>query len=131
MTLPPCKPHLRVVVYAPILTISESNRSRHEHWGTTRRRAEKQRDSANRHLRSIRWFEDNGQPITITLTRLGVRNLDSGNLEAALKHVQDGVADWLKIDDGNPRLTWLYAQRQAEKADCGVIISVVQMEGGR
>jgi len=55
-------------------------------------------------------------PLTITLTRLAPRRLDSGNLEACFKGVQDGVADYLygkygAGQDRQPGLTWRYAQR--------------------
>ena len=50
-------------------------------------------------------------PCVITITRIGPRKLDSDNLAGSAKHVRDGVADWLGIDDGDERLTWEYAQR--------------------
>ena len=40
-------------------------------------------------------------PVTVTLTRLGGRKLDPDNLANSFKHVQDGVAAWLGIDDGD------------------------------
>ncbi len=53
-----------------------------------------------------------GQKWTVTLTRLG-RKMDAGcGLNAALKPVRDGVADWLGIDDGSPLIEWRYAQQK-------------------
>ena len=50
------------------------------------------------------------EPLTITLTRYGPRLFDPGNHEGSFKHVQDGVADFLGRDDGDPALTWQYEQ---------------------
>jgi hypothetical protein len=50
-------------------------------------------------------------PCVITLTRVGVKRMDTDNLASALKACRDGVAEWLGIDDGDPRIEWRYAQR--------------------
>lgn len=50
------------------------------------------------------------EQLTITLTRVGPRRMDSDNSCGALKAVRDGVADALSLDDGDPRLTWEYRQ---------------------
>lgn len=50
-------------------------------------------------------------PATITLTRVAPRRLDSDNLAGSFKAVQDEVAALMGIDDGDPRITWVYAQR--------------------
>ena len=55
--------------------------------------------------------------ITVTLTRIAPRKFDGDGVVASCKHVRDGVADALGIDDGDERITWLYAQRKAEPAD--------------
>ena len=59
--------------------------------------------------------------LVVTITRIGPRALDSDNLAASGKHVRDGVADALGVDDGDPRITWLYAQ---EKGPYGVRIEI-------
>lgn len=48
--------------------------------------------------------------LTIELTRLGPKLMDSDNNVGSLKHVRDGVADALGVDDGDPRLHWVYLQ---------------------
>jgi hypothetical protein len=60
-------------------------------------------------------------PLRIVLTRIGPRTLDTDNLGGALKAVRDEVAEWLGINDGNPRLDWKPDQRRGED---GVIIAV-------
>jgi hypothetical protein len=48
--------------------------------------------------------------VCVRLTRRGKRMLDDDNLATAFKHVRDGVADAIGIDDGSERYTWEYAQ---------------------
>lgn len=53
--------------------------------------------------------------------------MDEGcGLNAALKPVRDGIADWLTLDDADPRLTWRYAQERAEPDHEGVRIEIEQ-----
>jgi predicted RNA-binding Zn ribbon-like protein len=47
---------------------------------------------------------------TIVLTRIAVRRYDRDNLAAAFKHVQDGIAAALQVNDGDRRLDWRYEQ---------------------
>ena len=53
-------------------------------------------------------------PCVITLTRIGPRRLDSDNLAAIFKALRDGIADRLEVDDGDPRVTWRYAQERGK-----------------
>ena len=39
-------------------------------------------------------------PVVVTLVRIWPRPLDTAGLASALKGVEDGVAEWLKVDDG-------------------------------
>ena len=72
-------------------------------------------------------------PLTITLTRIGPRTLDDDNLAGGFKHVRDGVADWLGIDDGDKRLTWRYEQRKGAPkeyaAEVRIESSITDVEG--
>lgn len=53
-------------------------------------------------------------PFRVTLTRGGRGRLDQGNLGTAMKAVQDVVAEWLSVDDGDrSRVRWRYRQRPA------------------
>ena len=61
------------------------------------------------------------EQLTITLTRVGPRPMDSDNSIGALKAVRDGVADALSLDDGDPKLTWEYRQ---EKGPFGVRVEL-------
>lgn len=61
-------------------------------------------------------------PITVTITRVGPnkRPLDSDGLASACKYVRDGVAQWVGVDDGDQRYTWICRQ-QYGKRYCVVI----------
>ena len=63
-------------------------------------------------------------PIQITLTRAGPTNgLDDDNLRGSLKAVRDGVADWLGINDRDPRVTWKYEQRRESKWSVSITVT--------
>ena len=49
-------------------------------------------------------------PYTVKLTRFGRQKMDDDGLSASFKHVRDGVADALKLDDGDSRFSWIYQQ---------------------
>ena len=102
--------------------VSESNA--HEHWRKRQKRAKEQRGTvklvmqANAKKPSI--------PCTIRLVRIAPRKLDQGNIGAALKHVQDGCADWIGIDDRRDDLVkYEYLQEQVSKT-YGVRIEIVE-----
>ena len=84
-----------------------------EHWRVVAHRAKKEREAAR--LVMLAQGRPPTLPITVELTRHGIRLLDDDNLAAAMKHVRDGVADWLGVDDGDPGITWVVKQRKAPK----------------
>lgn len=63
-------------------------------------------------------------PLTIRLTRIGPRLLDSDNLASGFKAVRDGIADWLKVDDGSADLTWQYAQKSQGPGKYGASVEI-------
>mgnify|MGYP001586779957 CR=1 FL=1 len=69
-------------------------------------------------LGGLRW------PLLVDLVRVGPRRLDDDNLAGALKHIRDGVAAALGVDDGDTaRVTWRYGQRQDRQA-VGVEVTI-------
>lgn len=92
----------------PIKTISESNAR--GNW-----RPRYQRNSAQRAIAKVKTLEAiraglPPKPWLITMTRNGKKRLDQGNLAASMKAVQDGMADALKINDGDEAHFWRYEQ---------------------
>ena len=87
-----------------------------EHWAKRAERAKLHRSMAQWHMRVA-----GGPPgmfplpVTVKLTRCSPRELDDDNLRSALKNCRDGVADWLGIDDRDPRVSWDYGQERAKK----------------
>ena len=52
-------------------------------------------------------------PVKVTMTRIAPRELDKhDNLRSALKGAVDGVADWLKLPDNDPRIEFVYEQER-------------------
>lgn len=107
-----------------VKTVSEANA--HEHWRKRQKRAKEQRlmakfgGMATMYLPNANWF-----PCVVLLTRIGVRRLDSDNAVGACKHVRDGVADWLGIDDGDEsKVTWQYGPQETSK-DVGVRVQIM------
>ncbi len=97
-----------------IRTVSEANS--HEHWRLRQKRAKAQRSTAGVVILAALRAPGTRRvtfPATVTLTRLAPsQGLDSDNLAGSQKHVRDGIADALGIDDRDPRVTWLYDQER-------------------
>ena len=74
------------------------------------RRAKQQRGDAYTAVLAVLDRAETDCPWLITITRQGKRKLDDDNLASSAKHIRDGVADALGIDDGDPRLHWKYLQ---------------------
>lgn len=104
------------MIYLPLRTVNGLN-SR-EHWAVRARRAKKERGEVGLFVR--RW--NLAPPCTVTLTRLSTAQMDGDGLQAALKHVRDGVADAIGVDDADPRITWQYRQEKAKRGHHGVRI---------
>ena len=53
-------------------------------------------------------------PVDVALTREAARTMDTDGLAASFKGVRDQVAEWLGLDDADPRVSWSYAQAKAK-----------------
>lgn len=67
-------------------------------------------------------------PLIITITRVGPRELDGDNLQGACKHVRDGIADWLGVNDRDKRIQWKYEQTRCGVKAYGVTVRVQTWE---
>ena len=106
----------RVKVMLPLHTVSTMNRR--EHWPVKARRAKEER------LVAFLRCPNHPVPCTVTLTRIAPRELDGDNLQASFKHVRDGIADRLKVDDRDKRVTWLYGQRKGKPREYAVEVEI-------
>lgn len=92
----------------PVRTVSTLNVR--EDW---RRRADRAREHRNTAWMMLRAMHSTpAVPCTVLMTRVAPRPLDDDNLRGALKAVRDGIADWLGVDDRDPRVKWEYGQRK-------------------
>lgn len=104
----------------PIRTVSELNQR--EHWAVRAKRNKSQQQAVGLFLNTCKPIR---VPADVWLTRIAPRNLDQGNLEASFKHVQDAVAKWLGVDDGDrDNVIWRYDQRKGKPKEYGVIIEI-------
>lgn len=122
----------------PIRTISEANRSRHEHWATTAKRVKAQRAAVAMAWRAraiwargFAYAEPRRSvqlPAIVTLTRIAPRALDDDNLARSFKAVRDQLAAEMGIDDRDPRVSWRYAQRRGKPKEYAVEIAISRRE---
>lgn len=68
-------------------------------------------------------------PCVVRLTRLSSGELDGDNLAMAFKHVRDGVADALGIDDRDSRIVWEYAQEKQPRGTYAVRVELQRLPG--
>lgn len=115
-----------LVIRIPVRTVSEANT--HTHWRERARRAKEQRTAAYWAVHVTNFARLHGglfiDPLTVTITRVAPRALDDDNLASSQKHVRDGIADALCIDDRDPRVSWRYAQRRGEPKQYAVEVSI-------
>jgi len=113
-----------VVVIPGLKLVSEANKADHEHWRVRAKRAKDQRTMVAMVLRSL----VGGPlplPLDVEMIRTGPGHLDEpGNLWGSVKHVQDGVADWMGVDDRDKRYTWRVAQTFGGKGVYAVTIRI-------
>ena len=118
----------------PIRTVSELNRR--EHWAARAKRTAANRDAV---ACALKVRAPPPLPVSVRLTRIAPRALDSDNLAGALKATRDQVAVWLGLpiakrrgrpvaDDRDPRVAWAVDQRRAGPHSYGVEIEILQRE---
>ena len=115
---------MTITVTLPIRTESEANLR--EHWAKKGRRAKGQREIARMILGQPQYamLRKHTGRFEITITRIGAKYLDPDNLANSSKHVQDGIADALGIDDGSERITWFYAQVKGRPKEYSVMVEI-------
>lgn len=105
---------LILAVTVPIKVVSVNNLR--EHWAAKAKRTKTHRLSTCFILMmgaKVRGIKAPLPPLMIRMTRIAPRRIKDShdNLRGGFKAAVDGVADWLGIDDGDPRVTWEYAQK--------------------
>ena len=88
------------------------------HWTARHRLARRQREQVAYALRAAGVRRGEGAlcgAAECILVRHGARKLDGDNLQLSCKSARDAVAEWLHLDDGDPRWTWTYLQVPARR----------------
>lgn len=107
----------------PIRVISEANQR--EHWAAKNRRKKSQQEATMIYAHhALHGYRNVHLPATVRLIRVGPKALDSDNLAGAFKHVQDAVARYLRVDDGDPRVKYEYAQEPNGKREYVVRVEI-------
>lgn len=105
----------------PIKIKSPQNGS-HGHWSADAKRRKDHRTITRWALGSM---AKPALPVVVTLTRIGVRDLDDDNLAAGFKSVRDEIAAWLGCGDGKKDpITWHYAQTRGKPKQYAVKIQI-------
>jgi hypothetical protein len=110
--------------FVPVQTKNPLNTR--EHWRKVSARAAEEKEltliSAPKNVPKL------ALPCVVVLTRLSQRTMDSHDgLRAALKHIADGVAEWVGVDDKRSDvIRFQYEQEPCRKGENGVRVCVVQ-----
>lgn len=103
-----------MIVWIPMELPSASNLR--EHHMVRHARVKAQREAVGWKMLAALREEPQPLPVTVTLTRVGVRRLDDDNLRGACKAPRDAIAKALGVDDADERVTWEYAQETHREA---------------
>lgn len=70
------------------------------------------------------------EPLVVTIVRIAPGRcwLDSDNLVGSAKHVRDGVADALGVNDRDTRVTWHVEQRKGAGTEHAVEVTIAARE---
>lgn len=109
-----------IIVEVPIKTTSTNSKLR-VHWRMLRSQTKNERAWVGAFLRK---HTPPPLPVFVRMTRCSAGELDSDNLQGALKAVRDEVARWLGVDDASKDVDWVYDQEKTKKKVCGVRIFI-------
>lgn len=123
---------IRIAIRLDGMRLVNETNARENHFERSRR-AKVQREGAKVRamaaLRRAGLFKlPEGARVHIEIVRIGVGRLDDDNLHASGKHVRDGIADALGIDDGSKRLSWDYDQRSEGKGVYAAVVTITVHE---
>lgn len=122
---------LRTVEF-PLRLVSEANQR--EHWGARKRRKDNQQITTRLELlrrMPTRKHRDALLPLNVKFTRVGGRRMDKDNNVGSFKHVQDAVAKFFGVADGDASAKWDYDQAPAKRGQPrSVRIEFFAAEGG-
>ena len=112
--------HVRAVSIPGLKLVSEANT--HDHWRNRHGRSKKVKESVRAALRAS--GEPPPLPLRVTITRVAPGELDDDNACRSAKVTRDLVAEYVGVDDGDPRYTWIVRQRAGRPREYGVEIRI-------
>lgn len=101
--------------------VSESNER--SHWAVRAKRFKEQKEAVWYAWKQQPLKVPNG-PMTITITRVGPKKLDTDNLAGSAKGLRDALAAIVGVDDGSDRIEWHYEQEAVGKRKYAVRIRI-------
>lgn len=102
-------------VVLPLRLVNGSNER--GHWGIRHRRAQA-------HRKATIVIPRYPLPCIVTLTRIAPNALDDDGLVISAKHVRDGIAKRLGVDDASPLVQWRYRQERGTTKQYGVRVQI-------
>lgn len=102
----------------------------HTHWRVRQRRAADQRGTA-RIVARAKGVDGLGFPVSVTITRIGPGRLDSDGLIISAKHVRDGIADAMGIDDADDRVQWFVTAERAKEWAVRIVVQRSELASGQ
>lgn len=97
-----------------------------EHYMARKRRVEKERRLVTfALLAGAGHLRDKGDLVgRVEIMRNSVRLFDSDNCTGSLAATRDAVAEFLDVNDGDPRISWCTGQRKVKRDGVGVVIRI-------
>lgn len=131
-----------VIVTLPIVVTSATGGNSREHHMARAKRVKDQRETVETCLCSFlgasckRGWDFKSEPrtanlpIRVRLVRVATKHMDYGNVVHGFKAVQDGVADWLRCNDGDDsQAKWEFAEELTGKTTgCGIRIELCETD---
>lgn len=111
----------------PMRLVSEANQR--GHWSKHHKRHREQRGIARLAVQS-RLCARIYPPFSVSITRVAPRRLDVDNNVSSMKHVIDGLADALQINDADERVTWTFGQEKGSVYAVKVVIEAMAISEG-
>lgn len=104
----------------PIRIVSAANLREHHH--AKARRVKRERSTALMMARTT--LTRPALPCIVELIRIAPRPLDDDNAVSGMKAVRDAIAEWLDVDDRDPRVVWIYEQERGKPRQYALRVEV-------
>jgi hypothetical protein len=120
---------LRAVVVIPGVKLKTPGNSGREHWAVIARRTREHRALARlfcSQLGTATRDQLRAAPrLRVRFVRIGGKKMDTSNVVAACKGLQDGLCDWLGVDDGSDWYDWQWPVQESGEVGVRIELSAV------